>query len=75
MTLHKKLSPYTHATCDDGSGCPARLDIEDAEAFWRRDADNLLARAGWTVFAGLRGHRTYCPDHGPRPGHKMRQVV
>lgn len=73
MGLIQASAPYTHADCDD-STCSAQLDLTDLGVHWRHQADEALRKAGWQLWVG-RGHRTYCPDHGPRPGHKMRQVV
>lgn len=33
-----------------------------------------MASVGWT-FWGSRSLRTYCPDHKPKPGHKMRDLT
>lgn len=33
-----------------------------------------VARLGWTLWSG-RSLRVYCPDHGPRAGHSMREVT
>lgn len=74
MGLIQAIAPYTHANCD-ASTCSARLDLTGLGIHWLSEADKVVSEADWTLWVGLRGHRTYCPDHGPRPGHKMRQVV
>lgn len=46
---------------------------------WRDERDarmRMLAifhDTGWTHWAG-RSSRYYCPDHAPKPGHKMCQI-
>lgn len=59
----------------------ARCDATDctAEVRWPWGSsfqffDRLREHPGWSVWVS-RGRRVYCPQHGPRPGHKMRQVV
>lgn len=43
--------------------CPGKGEYEDQ-----------AVRMGWTVWMG-RSRRYYCPDHEPRPGHRMRLVA
>lgn len=66
-------------TCD-AAGCSARVTsprIDNTKAAANVQVAifyGVVAREGWTFWAG-RGLRTYCPDHGPRPGHSMRDVT
>lgn len=75
MALIQRLSPYDHANCD-ATLCPATITFGTAGVWGIHEAEAVMAAAGWTIFAGVyTGRRTYCPDHQPRPGHKMRQVL
>lgn len=60
----------------DATGCDASLNISPScEWFvWSKDYHDMLRGSGWTEWAG-RGRRQYCPDHGPKDGHSMRQVL
>jgi hypothetical protein len=61
---------YAGMRCDS-NGCRKEItgpETHDQEVYVRMALD-----AGWTIWAG-RSRRTYCPEHGPRPGHKMWQV-
>lgn len=66
-------------TCD-AAGCSSRVTsprIDTTKASANMQVSMFYceaSRAGWTFWAG-RGLRTYCPDHGPRPGHSMRDVT
>ena len=58
----------------DKPGCPATVQgielpsCQGQDTYWA-EAQTL----GWTKWNG-RSQHTYCPDHGPRKGHKMRLV-
>lgn len=66
-------------TCD-ASGCSARVTsprIDYTKAGVNIEVAifyDVAASQGWTFWAG-RSLRTYCPDHGPRPGHSMHEVT
>jgi hypothetical protein len=42
-------------------------------ALQREHEDDLRAR-GWRLFIS-RSRRWYCPNHGPKPGHRMHEVT
>lgn len=59
----------------DATGCEERRADK-----WRKPAYGLdgafvsaLITEGWSEWVG-RSHRHYCPEHGPRPGNRMRLV-
>ncbi len=60
----------------DTRGCEAEFAARrHKNVFAARDLTRDAARkVGWTFWAG-RSLRTYCPAHGPRPGHRMREVA
>ena len=68
------------ASIDRHENGGARCDATDctAEVRWpwgsRFDFKHRLAEHGWSLWVN-RGSKVYCPEHGPRPGHKMRRVV
>jgi hypothetical protein len=56
----------------DAVNCSAEIHGETMDWFSGLDHYNALAReAGWSCYVG-RSKRHYCPEHSPRPGHKMR---
>lgn len=56
-----------------------RNDLERTPEVWREESaardrmEVLFYQAGWTKWVS-RGVRHYCPQHGPKPGHKMRRI-
>lgn len=69
------MSMLTSSLCRgyrcDGHGCERVVRGEwSTETFYLRDA----VGKGWTVWRG-RTDRVYCPEHGPQPGHRMREIT
>lgn len=58
----------------DVTGCDSSLIVERGNP-WAvyKLLQQIAPLEGWSRYVG-RGHRDYCPDHAPRPGHKMRRV-
>jgi hypothetical protein len=58
--------------CDgDGGRCPEEIrgpEISIIKDEYQRHAADL----GWSIWNG-RSRRHYCPQHAPKPGHKMRR--
>ena len=55
----------------DASGCGE--EIHGPELSSLDDEYQCQAvEAGWTIWNG-RSRRHYCPQHGPKPGHRMSQ--
>lgn len=66
---------YTSGAQCDATGCDAQFRWPmTASWFEVRVAMQVAGQEGWRAFAS-RSLRHYCPDHGPRPGHKMREVT
>lgn len=65
---------YKGMSCD-ASRCQARLDCPETDIFSGRERhQEAAARLGWTIWIG-RSRRTYCSEHGPKPGHRMSEVT
>lgn len=61
---------YSGVGCDSPK-CTAEIrgpDLPMFDGFERYNREAI--EAGWTIWVG-RSRRHYCPEHGPKPGHKM----
>lgn len=59
----------------DGTGCAEEIVGETMSYFDGVDHYRALARAaGWTFWVS-RSLRSYCPDHGPSKGTKLRRIL
>lgn len=78
MSIVVKPLVYVLAIKCNKPNCEAREESREYTAphsTWKAQADfeQFLVSAGWRFYANVQ-LRAYCPDHGPRPGHRMRLV-
>lgn len=80
MSTYQVVLQYRQRLICDVAGCSASvvspvIDRTHAgENVQRAIFFQEVARLGWTLWSG-RSLRAYCPDHGPRAGHSMREVT
>lgn len=75
MTEHYTAPEFTGLSCD-ATGCAVERRTDPLPTY-TAEVPHFMAEAtaeGWTIWAG-RSRRVYCPAHGPKPGHQMRDVT
>lgn len=66
---------HTSGVHCDATGCDACFRWPMTSSWSEeREAMKVAHEVGWRTFIS-RGKRHYCPEHGPRPGHEMREVT
>ncbi|MEV6879690.1 hypothetical protein [Amycolatopsis sp. NPDC051128] len=62
------------ARCD-ARGCGQIIELPEPVSYFEgtKALEGLARPLGWSMWVG-RTRRTYCRDHGPRPGSKLRKV-
>lgn len=72
MTILERPAYVDSIICDKAD-CPAKITIMGEYLAYAPIIRRTIRNAGWTTWVG-RGTRHYCPAHGPKKGHTMRQV-
>lgn len=80
MSTYQVVLQYRQRLVCDVAGCSASVvspvidRTRPGEELQLSIFFQTVARLGWTLWSG-RSLRAYCPDHGPRAGHSMRDVT
>ena len=73
MSIKETCPVIASVTCD-ATGCQA-VKVPPTDMFdWQPAFRWWLHVDGWSLWAGRGGQRTYCPLHGPKPGHRLWEV-